>query len=336
MKYTISDIARLAGVSKATVSRVINNKDRGVGPETKARILRLIDELGYLPNTLARSIVVSQTKTIGLVVPDIVNPFFPQLIQGIVRHASQQGYTVFLCNSDNDIATENKLVMSLIEKRVDGVILATSAEGDDSTCFLLKHYGIPVVQVDRVAARANAGASVSIDNRGGTYAATRYLLQAGHRRIALLGGPKGLSTTTQRWRGYRDAHADQGVDLPSALLFYGEYSIEGGLSMTGELLRTEEEFTAVLAGCDTIAIGCVKALLNAGVRVPEQCEVIGFDGIEMAEIFDPPVSTVAQPIGEIAEEATNLLVGIMSGSISSDRHIVIEPSLILRRTTRMR
>jgi len=334
MKCTISDIARLAQVSKATVSRVINNKSQGVGPDTKERILKIIQEIGYLPNTLARSIVVSETKTLGLVIPDITNPFFPQMVRGIVRYANECGYTVFLCNADNDSEKEEKYVMSLIEKRIDGVILASSADFGSNSLSNLKHYDVPVVQVDRIVGGNDAGASVSIDNRGGTYNATRRFLQAGHKRIAFLGGSKGVSTTVQRLRGYRDALEDAGLEQDKDLILFGDYSIQSGMAMAQELLTRSTKVTAIIGGCDLIAIGAVKALVRSGIRVPEECEIIGFDGIEMGDIFDPPISTVAQPIGEMAEEAAKLLIGIINGTISSNRHIVIEPSLVLRKTTK--
>lgn len=334
MKYTISDIAQMAQVSKATVSRVINNKSEGVSTKTKERILKIISDIGYLPNTQARSIVIAKTKTLGLVIPDITNPFFPQMVRGIVRYANECGYTVFLCNADNDPKEEEKYVMSLIEKRVDGVILASCADHGSNSLSSLQHYDVPVVQVDRIVEGSGAAPSVSIDNQGGFYSATKYFVQNGHQNIAFLGGPKSVSTTVQRLRGYRNALEDAGLPLENGLIYFGEYSIQSGIDMTQALISSGFPFTAIVSGCDLIAVGAVKALRHAGVAVPDDCEVIGFDGIELSEVFDPSISTVAQPIGEMAEEAAKLLIGIINGTITSKRRITIEPSLVLRNTTK--
>ena len=333
MKYTISDIAEVAQVSKATVSRVINNKSQGVSAQTKERILKIINDIGYLPNTLARSMVLSKTKTLGLIIPDITNPFFPQMVRGIVHYANECGYTVFLCNADNDPKEEEKYVMSLIEKRVDGVILASSAEEGSSSLSSLKHYDVPVVQVDRIIEGNDAAHSVSVDNQSGFYCATKVFTERHHQNIAFLGGPKGVSTTAQRLSGYQSALEDAGLPFRKDLVYFGEYSIQSGIDMTEQMLSSGLPFTAIVGGCDLIAIGAVKALRKVGVAVPNSCEVIGFDGIELGEIFDPALSTVAQPIAEMAEEAAKLLIGIINGTIVSKRHIMIGPSLVLRETT---
>ncbi len=334
MRYTITDIAKRANVSKATVSRVINNKSSGVGEETKKRILDIIKELDYHPNTLARSIVVSSTKTIGLIIPDITNPFFPQLVRGIVDCANEQGYTVFLCNSDNNTKQERHYIQSFIEKSVDGVIIASNSGCDQEGLLLLQNYNIPVVQVDRITPGVDWGASICIDNTLGIYESTKYLLDAGHRRIAFLGGAEQVSSTVQRYRGYLDAYAASGLVPDKSLVRFGSYSIMSGVEMMEDLLNSHAEFTGVIAGCDLIAVGAVKAMKKAGIQIPSQCEIIGFDGIELSEIFEPSISTVAQPILEIAQESAKLLLGLINGTISNRRHIIIEPELVLRNTTK--
>lgn len=334
MKVTISDIARMAGVSKATVSRVINNKSKGVGEETKSRILKIIDEVGYLPNTLARSIVVSKTRTLGLIIPDIDNPFFPQMVRGVVRYARNCGYTVFLCNSDNNQELEDASIMSLIEKRVDGVALISSARTAGRGFANLQKYSVPVVQLDRVVGGRSAGASVVIDNRGGMYAATAHFLDAGHTKIAFLGGTKGVYTTIERYKGFRDAIEDHGLSLDDVYVDYGHYDIASGITMTKELLEQKPDVTAIIAGCDLIGIGAIKACRQHGVSIPEQVEIIGFDGIAMAEVVEPTLSTVVQPVQEVAEEAAKLLIGIIDGEVSSNRRLVIEPELVLRGSTK--
>ncbi len=333
MKYTISDIAKLANVSKATVSRVINNKSDGVSQETAQRIRDLINELGYRPNSLARSIVNSNAKMLGLVIPDVNNPFFPQLVRGIEDYAYSCGYTVFLCNSDNDPKKEEQYLMSLIDKRVDGVILATT-NSRSTSLEQLNNYGVPFVLVDRPLNSASVDLGVYADNYKGVYTAVRHLIKNGNSRIAFLGGTKKIVTTSERFAGYRDALKDANIDLDKTLIKFGEYSIASGTQMMDRLIAEKVPFTAVMAGCDLIAIGSVKALTRNGIIVPTECEVIGFDGIELSEIFDPSISTVVQPIYEIALESAKLLIGKINGDITSSRKIIVEPTLILRATTK--
>lgn len=331
MKYTIADIARIANVSTASVSRVINNKDRGVGAKTRERILSVIEELGYVPNLQARSIVMSETKTLGLVVPDITNPFFPQMVRSIVQYAALQGYTVFLADSGNDSKNEENCVHSMLEKRIDGLVFASNGQ-KNRVPQLCSQNNVPLVQMDRAV--SSDGASVTVDNRKGTWEATRLLIENGNKSIAFLGGPQGLSPTDQRYAGYREAMEGAGLDIEKNPILYGSFSISSGLSMTRAMLAAGHRPTAIVAGNDLIAIGAVKALSEAGMRVPEDCEIVGFDGIEMAAVFDPGISTVRQPIAEMAEEAVKMLVGMVTGKITGNRRIVFDPMLELRQTTR--
>ncbi len=333
LKYTISDIAKLANVSKATVSRVINNKNEGVSQETAQRVRDLINELGYRPNSLARSIVNSNAKMLGLVIPDVNNPFFPQLVRGIEDYAYSCGYTVFLCNSDNDPKKEEQYLMSLIDKRVDGVILATT-NSRSTSLEQLNNYGVPFVLVDRPLNNTFVDLGVYADNYKGFYTAVQHLIKSGNKRIAFLGGTKKVIPTSERLNGYKDALKDANIDCDKSLIKFGDYSIASGYQMMDRLIAEKVPFTAVMAGCDLIAVGAVKALTRNGISVPKECEVIGFDGIELSEIFDPSISTVAQPIYEIALESAKLLIGKINGDITSSRKIIVEPTLVLRSTTK--
>lgn len=332
MGKTISDIAKIANVSKATVSRVINHKSQGVSRETAERIRRIIEEEGYLPNSLARSMVSSKTGTLGFVVPDIGNPFFSQIVRGIVRCASQRGYTVFLCNSDNNPALEKTYIQSMLEKRVDGLALISSEKDPQPSFAALRSLDIPVVQVDRLINRQDA--SVVIDNRAGMQQAASYFLKKGCTRLAFLAGTRGVYTTEQRLLGLRDALEEAGLSLQDIWIDYGHYSVASGAQMAERLLDSGASFDAVLAGCDTIGLGVLRACRSRGIRVPEDFELMGFDGIALTEIVDPVLSTVLQPIDELAEESTNLLIGMVEGTVTSTRHLVIEPQLMLRGTTK--
>jgi len=333
LRCTISDIARIAKVSKATVSRVINNKSEGVSPETAQRIREIIEELGYRPNSLARSIANSRAKMLGLVIPDITNPFFPNLVRGIEDYANSCGYTVFLCNTDNNPEKEEQYLLSLIDKRVDGIILV-STTSQSCTLEQLHKYNIPFVLVDRPLTNEYIDLGVYANNYKGVYTAVEYLIGCGHRDIAFLGGTRKVITTTERFEGYRDALRDANIPLDKSLVKFGDYSIASGIAMMEKLIEEKTGFTAVMAGNDLIAIGAVKALRHHRIKVPDQCEIIGFDGIELTEIFDPAISTVVQPIYEIAIESAKLLIGKINGEITSSRKIIVEPTLVLRATTR--
>ncbi len=333
MKCTISDIAKIAKVSKATVSRVINNKSEGVSLETAQRIRDIIEELGYRPNSLARSIVNSKAKMLGLVIPDITNPFFPHLVRGIEDYANSCGYTVFLCNTDNNPEKEEQYLLSLIDKRVDGIILA-STSSQSSTLEQLNKYNIPFVLVDRPLNNDFIDLGVYANNYKGVYTAVEHLIGCGHTHIAFLGGTKKVITTNERFEGYRDALRDANIPIDKTLIKFGDYSISSGITMMEKLIDEKVKFTAVMAGNDLIAIGAVKALRHQGIKVPDDCEIIGFDGIELTEIFDPSISTVVQPIYEIAVDSAKLLIGKINGEITSSRKIIVEPTLVLRATTK--
>ncbi|WP_053984613.1 LacI family DNA-binding transcriptional regulator [Niameybacter massiliensis] len=333
MAYTIADIAKITGVSKATVSRVINNKSEGVSEETKKRILKTIKEVGYRPNVHARSVAGIGSKMIGVIIPDITNPFFPQLVRGIDDYLSELGYTIFLCNSDNDPLKEEKYLLSFIDKRVDGIILATGI-GEGNGISKIKEFNIPIVLADRVVDRKFCDASVCVNNISGAISAMEYFIKNNKKSIAFLGGEREAISTKQRLEGYKIALEDNKIKVDNKLIRTGEFSVKAGYKMTYELLKESPQVDAIFAACDMVAIGSIKAIKALGKKVPEDIEIIGFDGIELSEIFEPSVSTVIQPIYEMAVEISKMLVGIIENSIGGIRHIVVEPTLELRNTTK--
>ena len=333
MRYTITDIAKLANVSKATVSRVINNKTEGVSQETSERIRAIIEEVGYRPNTLARSVAVQESMTLGLIIPDIANPFFPELVRGIEDYAEACGYTVFLCNSDNDPVKEEKYLMTFIDRRVDGIILA-SANSSSDVLARLSRYNVPFVLVDRPLSNVTQYAGVYADNYQGFYMSTEYFIKQGNKRIAFLGGPRTVVATRERFSGYRDAHRDANLHLDGALIKYDDFSIAGGERMMRELVDSRTEFEAVVAGSDLTAIGAMRTLHRHGIEVPNQCEVIDFDGIQLGDLMEPALSTVAQPIYEIGSSATRLLIEKLQGKLSTPRRLIFDPTLELKGTTK--
>ncbi len=327
MIQTISDIARIAGVSKATVSRVINNNEKGVGKETRERILAIIKENNYRPNALARSVATSKSMTIGIVIPDISNPFFPKLVRGITDYVSSLGYAALLCNSDSNSELEKQYVCMFEEKRVDGLILAI--ENKD----IAKYINIPCVYIDRIAS-GNKQASVSINNFNGGAIVGDHLIKTGAKNIAFIGGERKLINSAQRLAGFKDALSSHSYELPDEAIFFGNFSIDTGYEYTKKLIASGTEFDAIFAACDLIAVGALKALKESKLSIPSDVQVVGFDDIMIAELLG--ITTIVQPVYEMATEAARMLIDIIEEKTSTTKHITIEPTLIVRDTTNKR
>ena len=332
MKITINDIAKMAGVSKGTVSRVINDKIEGVGEEVRERVKHIIDEVGYKPNQLARSIVTSKSKTIGLIIPDITNPFFPKLVRGIEDFAFSKGYTVFLCNSDEDTKKEEYYLCNFIEKRVDGIILAPSRKSSTKLNQLFSDYNRPFAIVDRQIEGLNCDISVSSDNIKGAYIGVSHLINQGYKNIVFLGGDKELSNTKLRYEGYLKALGENAMQLNSEIVMYGQYTLGAGEELMKELLNKQYEFDAIFAACDLIAIGAIRVLKEHSLKVPGDVAVMGYDNIYISELIEPSLTTVEQKIYEIASKVTQMLIQKIEGEAVLENKILIEPQLIIRET----
>lgn len=334
MALTIKDIAKLANVSKATVSRVINNKSEGVGEETKARILEIIRNLNYQPSLIARGLVTKRTNSLGLIIPDITNPFFPQLARGVEDTALKHGYNLFLCNSDNNFEKEKQYLKAFIEKSVDGVILASSLSKSVSQCQLLKEKNIPFTLLDRYIEGMEQETGVFSDNQDGAYQAVNYFLQNGHRRIAFISGPLNIMTAWHRFKGFQKAHCDLGLEIDYDLVKEGDYQINSGMDFINQLLDSGKEFTAVFAGNDMMAIGVLKALRSHRINVPKDVEVIGFDNIQLSSLIEPALSTVAQPIYDMGALGARMLINVIEGVELKENNLFLKPELLFRETTR--
>ncbi len=327
MIQTISDIARIAGVSKATVSRVINNSEKGVGKETRERILAIIKENNYRPNALARSVATSKSMTIGIVIPDISNPFFPKLVRGVTDYVSSLGYTALLCNSDSNAELEKQYVRMFEEKRVDGLILVIDNKE------IPKYVSIPCVYLDR-AATGSKRASVCINNFNGGLIVGEYLIKSGAQNIVFIGGEKKLTNSAQRLAGFREALSAHSYELGDEAVIFGDFSINTGYECTKKLIAENIKFDAIFAACDLIAIGALNALKEAKISVPSEVQLVGFDDIMIAELMG--ITTIVQPVYEMATEAARMLIDIIEEKTQTTKHITIEPSLVVRDTTRRR
>ena len=334
MQITIDYIARMANVSKATVSRVINNKADGVGKETRARVQRLIDEYGYKPNLMARGVATSRTKSIGLVIPDITNPFFPELVKAIEHHASKSVYTVILFNTDSSPEKEMRSISTLIANRVDGVILDTVLQEQSQILYSFDKYDIPCVLIDRRTKTFDYAAGVFVDNEYAFYVAAEFLIKHGNQRIAFIKGPEDLSTTRERLMGYRSALKQYGLAFDPELIAKGDFSYESGYDAVMALHEKGTEMTAVLACNDLMAIGAMRALRDLGKKIPDEVEVIGFDNIQFSQMVDPALTTMEQPLYELGSKAADAILALIEGRRLSETNFRLEAKLVLRESTR--
>lgn len=330
MKVTIADIARLANVSKATVSRVINSQPDGVGNEVRQRVIDIIESVGYQPNMIARSLATAKSKELALILPDITNPFFPALVRGVEDYAGRNGYTVFICNTDNNGEKEEQYILSFIEKRVDGMILTTNSKEHPSINRTKSSLKPPMVMLDRQPRNIDCDVVIQGDNVQGGYLATKHLLEQGRTRIAHLAGPRHIEVTINRIEGYRNALEAFGVAFSEELLFYGDFSLEAGHVMTKELLRSGQRFDGVFAGCDVIAMSALQGLRLSGRRIPEDVSVIGFDNISIGAVFEPSLSTVDQHPYEMGRLAVKTLIRMIEGENIANKHIVLQSHLVIR------
>lgn len=338
IRSTQADVAKLADVSQATVSYVVNNNlNVKIPDETRQRILDAMNELDYVPNGLARGLRSGQTKTIGLVVPDNSNPFFAEVAREIENLGFENGFSVILCNSDYDIAKESAYVDVLLAKQVDGVIFCSSGRTGDAHQKLLISQ-TPLVTFDHDIAGAQTR-SVMIDYSFGGQLATNHLLDLGHRRIACITGPSQSSSNTDRLAGYTQTLKNAGIPFDPALIVAGDFRIGGGEAAMQQLLALAQPPSAVFAFNDLMAIGAIQAARKLGLHVPQNISIIGFDDIPLAQAIYPPLTTIAQPISEIAKVVMAIFIRQIQETSpppgdSEGNQVVLQPTLVIRDSTR--
>jgi LacI family transcriptional regulator len=326
---TIYDVARLAGVSTATVSRSLNGTGQ-IAPGTRAAIDAAVEQLGYRPNTIARSLVTKSTQTIALLLPDITNPFYAALVSGIQQRALEAGYTMLLCTTEGDPEREEQYLSVLRAKQVDGALVDGLVLPPDRVARFVAD-GFPIVCLDRDVDSASVPL-VQVDNRLGAKLATEHLLSLGHTRVAHVAGAPELGISEQRVAGYREALAEAGIEPDPALVAVGSFTVEGGYEAAKSLLADGSP-TAVFAANDLSAIGVLNAIAESGRRVPADVSVVGFDDLHLSAYTTPPLTTIHQPALEIAERAMQLLLDLSNGrKVRRLRH-VLEPALVVRGST---
>lgn len=325
------DVARLANVSVATVSAVVNSKG-GVSAELTRRVREAMEALDYHPDHIARSLKVGRTHVIGMVVPDITNPFFTEVVQGAETEALQNGYSLILCNTGEDSQREQHQLSTLFSRRVDGVVLACADSSSAYDGLIRRRF--PLVFIDRVPIGFTRGAVVS-DNVGGAYDATRHLIELGHTRIAIIAGELRLSNGIDRIEGFRKAMQEERLPVREEYFYRGDFQIESGYRGGLELLRLAEPPTAILACNNKMTLGLMRAVSELRVPCPDQVSILGFDDFEWAANFSPRLTTVAQPTYEIGRQAMRMLLGKLTGS-SDQSEAPINSPVVLKAELRIR
>ena len=326
---TIYDVARLAGVSTATVSRALNGIGQ-IAPATSAAIDAAVRQLGYQPNTVARSLVTKSTQTIALLLPDIANPFYAALVSGIQERALAAGSTMLLCTTEGDPVREEQYLTLLRAKQVDGVLVDGLVLPPERIADFVRE-GLPIVCLDRDIDSTSVPL-VQVDNRLGARLATEHLLELGHTRIAHVAGAPGLRISDERVGGYRDALTASAVEHDPALVAVGSFTEQGGYLAMRALLAAAN-LTAVFAANDLSALGVMHAIAESGRRVPDDVSVVGFDDLRLAGHTTPPLTTIHQPAFEIAQRATQLLLELAGGHEVTERLHLLEPELVVRGST---
>ncbi len=324
---SIYDVAKEAGVSVFTVSAVINGKSH-VGKILQQRVEAAITKLSYRPNLLARSLAQRRTHTIGIVVPDISNPFFPLVVRGAEDAAQKHGYNILLCDSDDRADQEEQCLEVLLAKRVDGILL-TKAPNDFSPSLrqLIQDVKVPFVLLMRTYPSLTEDAVIT-DDYAGAYEAVRQLARAGHRRIGLLGGPVKVSNGRERWQGFRDALEAHGLTHDRDLVFEGDYRIESGYRGGHALLSRRPD--GIYVANYLMTVGLLKAALEMGMRCPENFGLVSFDDYPWLAIFRPRLTTVELPKYQIGFEATELLLERIKGGRAAGGLRKLAPELHVR------
>jgi len=309
---TIKDVARRAGVSVTTVSRVLNNSPHPISPETRRKVLEAVAELGFCPNAAARSLQLNETRTIGLMLPDVANPYYSGIVRGIEDVAHQEGYTVILCNTDRSRERTLEYLRVLREKRVDGVIFMGGGVVEDAKeDRFFQQEDIPTVVIGR---HSGTFPSVQIDNIEAAKRAVEHLLKRGYREIACIAGPPSSTTSRDRLTGYCQALAENGLKYEPSWVVHADFTPGGGYKAVQELLRKSKfKPAALLVHNDLMAVGAIKALTDEGLAVPQDIAVVGFDDIPLASYVLPRLTTVRVPVYELGTTAMRLLRDLLAG-----------------------
>ncbi|MBI6872590.1 substrate-binding domain-containing protein [Clostridium aciditolerans] len=332
MSATINDIAGKAGVSLTTVSRVLNDSGY-VKKETKIRVLKAIEELNYTPSAIARSLSKSKTNTIGVLIPEINNQFYGEVIKGVSQVADECGLNIILCNTDENIQKELKALKLLKEQRIRGIIIApTSVEDDQNGEYLktIEQLGIPVVLLDGHVKHSDFS-GVFVDNIKGAFDGTEALIKAGHKKIAIITGRMNSDAAQNRLIGYKKALAINNIDIDDKYILFGDYGQESAYRCTKEIIEMEDRPTAIFISSNKMTIGCVKAIRSHKLRIPEDIAIVGFDKVDILNSLGMNISFIDGPTTELGIASMKILVENLKGKQDSKvKNITLIPKLVLK------
>ena len=333
MRITMDEIAKLAGVSKATVSRVLNESECGVGEQTRVRVKKIAEELGYSVEQTEKKKNVSFTRYIALILPDITNPFFADLAKSVEDSLRRKGYSLVLANTDFSEDNEAAQIRELMVKRLEGILLVPSGIRAREEHDLPRRYQIPMVLVDRKLEGISDIPGVYSNNEYASVISCEHLIRKGARDIVFISGPLNVSTSIERFEGYKAVLAQHSIPFRPEMCRHGSYTVESGYNAVLELERSGISYSAILAANDLMALGALKAVREFGYRVPEDVQIIGFDNIEFSQYCEPSLSTMQQPTFDMGAKAVELLTGIIEkrDPVQPERLI---PKLLMRKTTR--
>lgn len=325
---TIKDVAARAGVSISTVSHVLNHTRR-VSEEATRNVLEAVSALNYAPNSVARSLKVNNTRTIGLLVTASANPFFAEVVKGVEDYCFNQRYSLILCNTENQLERQRHYLRMLMEKRVDGLLVICTDLDDEIQTLLRSYQHVPQVVMDW-GGRCDFANVINDNVRTGAYLAGKYLVEQGHRDIACITGQLAKQTTQLRLDGVRDALAEAGLTLAPDNILEGDYEMQSGFDAMQRLIARAQRPTAVFAFDDPMAIGAICAATQAGLRVPEDISMVGYDDVEMARFSSPPLTTIRHPKAELGAHAVELLVSRIRNKEQSAEAVDVQPELVIR------
>ncbi|MCD5414327.1 MAG: LacI family transcriptional regulator [Clostridiales bacterium] len=329
MKINIKDVAKKAGVSISTVSRVVN-ESKVVRQETHKKVMKVIEELGYKPNAIARSLKIKTTKTIGILIPDISIHLYPEIVRGIEDIASMYKYNIFLCNTDLDSEKELQYYDALSEKQVDGIILISNTVSDELN-NKIEEYGIPTISI---GSDYKELPSVTIDKKRASREIVDYLMDRGHNRIAFITDVKTvMEKDSEKLTGYKEALKEADIEYSEDLVVSGGYHYKDGYEGAKRLLKLKERPSAIYAASDEMAIGVVRATLELGLNIPDDVAIVGFNNIDMTAKVFPSITTVAQPLYEMGAIAMRVLTKIINNETLETTKIVLNYSLLERESS---
>jgi LacI family transcriptional regulator len=331
---SIHDVAEHAGVSSTTVSRYLNNSGY-VGSKSRERIAKAISELHYVPNSLARSLHTKSTRTIGLLLPDIVNAFWTSVARGVEDEARENGFNVILCNTDSDPTKLEEYISILLQRQVDGLIYVPINEPKKPSLEIfepIRRKNTPAVVMDAPLPGANVD-TILVDSRAGAFQLTELMISMGHRHIAIITGEKHYYTSDERLQGCQDALIKANIEPDQNCIRYTDYHILASRQAASEILQLSERPTAFFAGNNMVALGIIQAVREAGLRIPEDISLVCFDDIPHASIIDPFLTVAAQPAYEMGQAGAKLLIErIQSEEPIEPRTIIFPVSIIQRRS----